>query len=665
MVSTAARFPDIQTHWARVFIENLAQRNIIKGFEDGTFRPNQSITRAEFAALMQATFPKSAIRPYVPFVDVPANHWARVAIQKAYETGFLSGYPNNQFQPNEKIIRAQVLVSLVNGLGISKMVVADLKAALPEVYQDAAQIPTYATEAIAAATSAGIIVNHPDLKRLNPLQAATRAEVAALIYQTLVYLGQAPIIASNAIVMYQRTAAVSHTREFRGVWLTSVWNRDWPSSQKLSVDQQKAEFASLLDRLQALNINAVMLQVRPEGDALYASQLEPWSNWLTGTQGKAPEPFYDPLEFAIAQCHQRNMELHAWFNPYRARTARQDKSLAAPHIAVTHPEAVLQYGDELWMDPGAKVVQDLSYNVILDVVRRYDVDGIHLDDYFYPYPIADQPFPDEKTYQEYKAKGGTLSLGDWRRENVNQLIQRLATGIRATKRHVKFGISPFGIYRPGQPPKAQGLDAYDRLYADAQKWMQQGWMDYCTPQLYWRIDAPAQSYPMLLQWWTEQNPQRRHIYVGNNLSKLDSTKWPVSEVEQQIAITRGMAAQLALGNIFFSAKPLMDNRLGITDAFKNTLYPKPVLAPATPWLSSDRPALPINLKLQNGTLTWSTAANSTVRSWTLYQQSGNTWTLQRILPADIKTVTLPSGTYALCAVDRVMNESTGVLIVVK
>ncbi|MEP0871988.1 family 10 glycosylhydrolase [Trichocoleus desertorum AS-A10] len=665
MVYTTARFPDIQTHWARAFIENLAQRNIIKGFEDGTFRPNQSITRAEFAALMQATFPKPAIRPYVPFVDVPTTHWARTAIQKTYETGFLSGYPNNQFQPNEKIIRAQVLVSLVNGLGINKMVVADLKAALPTVHQDAAQIPAYATEAIAAATSAGMIVNYPDLKRLNPAQAATRAEVAALLYQTLVYLGQAPVISSNFIVNYQRTAAVSHTREFRGVWVTSVWNRDWPSASKLSVEQQKAEFVRLLDQFQALNINAVILQVRPEGDALYASQLEPWSSWLTGTQGKAPEPFYDPLEFAIAQCHQRNMEFHAWFNPYRARTDRQDKSLAAPHIAVTHPEAVLPYGDELWMDPGAKVVQDLSYNVILDVVRRYDVDGIHLDDYFYPYPIANQPFPDEKTYQAYQAKGGTLSLGDWRRENVNQLIQRLATGIRATKRHVKFGISPFGIYRPGQPPKAQGLDAYDRLYADALKWMQQGWADYLAPQLYWRIDAPAQSYPMLLQWWTEQNSQRRHIYIGNHLSKLDSVKWPVAEVEQQIAITRSMAAQLALGNIFFSAKPLLDSRLGITDTFKNVLYTKLALAPAMTWLSSDRPSLPINLKLQNGTLTWSTTANSTVRSWTLYQQSGETWTLQRILPADTKTVTLTTGTYALCTVDRLANESAGVLITVK
>ncbi|HEY9860049.1 MAG TPA: hypothetical protein V6D16_11135, partial [Candidatus Obscuribacterales bacterium] len=194
---------------------------------------------------------------------------------------------------------------------------------------------------------------------------------------------------------------------------------------------------------------------------------------------------------------------------------------------------------------------------------------------------------------------------------------------------------------------------------------QLGWADYLTPQLYWRIDAPAQSYPMLLQWWTEQNPQRRHIYVGNNLSKLDSTKWPVAEVEQQIAITRSMSPQLALGNIFFSAKPLLDNRLGIADTFKNTLYTKPVLAPATPWLSSDRPTLPINLKLQNGTLIWTTAADNTVRSWTLYQQSGNSWALQRILPANTKTIPLTAGTYALCAVDRVMNESAGVLITVK
>ncbi len=665
MVSASPRFPDIQSHWARLFIEALTQRNIIKGFKDGTFRPDQSITRAEFAALLQATFPQPTVRPYISFTDVPATHWARTAIQKAYEMGFIAGYPNNRFGPDEKITRSQALVALINGLGLNKLVISDLKSSLSSLYQDAAQIPSYATEAIAAATGASIVVNYPDLKQLKPLQTATRGEVAAMIYQTLAYLGQAPFVSSNAIVRYQRTVAVAHTREFRGVWLTSVWNRDWPSSQKLTTEQQQAEMVKVLDQLQALNVNAVIMQVRPEGDALYASQLEPWSNWLTGTQGKAPEPFYDPLAFAIAEAHKRNMELHAWFNPYRARTSRQDKSLAAPHIAVTNPEVVYEYDGELWMDPGAKAVQELSYKVILDVVQRYDVDGVHLDDYFYPYPVAGKPFPDDKTYQAYQAQGGKLSLSDWRRENVDQLVQKLSTGIRATKPYVKFGISPFGIYRPGQPPKARGLDAYEQLYADAQKWVLQGWVDYFSPQLYWRIDAPEQSYPMLLQWWSEQNPKQKHIYVGNTISKLDPTKWPVTEVEQQISLTRTFAPQLALGNIFFSAKPFLDNRLGVTDTLKASTYTEAVLAPVMTWLSRDRPSLPINLKLQNSTLTWTVAPNASVRSWTLYQQTAGTWKLQKILPADTLTLTLAPGTYALCSVDRLSAESAGVLIEVK
>ncbi|WP_233745719.1 glycoside hydrolase family 10 protein [Leptodesmis sichuanensis] len=658
MTSASPRFPDIQTHWARAFIEGLAERNIVRGFPDGNFRPEQGVTRAEFAVMAQAAFPQPLKRPYVPFVDVPDHYWAAGAIRWAYERGFLSGFPGQQFRPTERIPRGQVLVALVSGLELT----TSETVPLDELYRDADQIPGWARSAIATATVHEIVVNSPSLQRLRPTQPATRAEVCAFVYQCLVSLQQAPAIASNAIVRWQPqpTIAVSHPREFRAAWITSVWNKDWPSRSGLSSQQQQVELTTILDQLQATNFNAVVLQVRPEGDALYRSTLDPWSHWLTGQQGKAPEPFYDPLEFAIAQAHQRNLELHVWFNPYRARTSKNTVN-AFPHIAVTNPEVVYAWGNQLWMDPGSKVVQDRTYNVILDVVKRYDIDGVHLDDYFYPYPIAGQTFPDQKTYQDYRNRGGTLSLADWRRDNVNQLIQRLLKGIRAIKPHVKFGISPFGIYRPGQPPSIEGLDAYDRLYADSLKWLQQGWVDYLAPQLYWRIDAPKQSYPVLMQWWADNNPRQRHLYIGNNLAQLDGKVWELAEIERQIELTRQLKSKQVLGNIFFSMSALAENAQGVRDRFRTLTYRSPALAPVISWLSAPAPPLPTQVKFSNGQLLWSSTSPD-IRAWTLYQQTGSQWALQRILSGSDRSIRLSPGTYALCAVNRLAQESLGVVV---
>lgn len=659
MVAFSSGFSDIQNHWARPFIEGLAQRRIVRGFQDQTFRPNRAMNRAEFAALLQSAFSQAPKRPPINFLDVPTHYWAANAIRKAYQMGFLSGYPDRRFRPEETVTRVQVLVALVNGLDLT----APNSPALKELYQDSSQIPNFAVGAVAAATEAEIVVNYPSLSFLRPVQPATRAEVAALLYQALVSLDQVPPIASGFIVRSAKTVFVTHPREFRGVWVTTVWNRDWPSKQGLSVQEQQAEWVAIVERAQALNVNALVLQVRSEGDALYASNEEPWSHWLTGTQGKAPDPFYDPLEFAIAQCHQRHIELHAWFNPYRARTTRQTVNVA-PHLAVTHPEVVYEWGNQLWMDPGATIVQDQTYRVIMDVVRRYDIDGVHLDDYFYPYPIAGQPFPDQATYQAYREAGGQLSLGDWRRDNVNQLIQRLASGIRAEKPFVKFGISPFGIYRPGQPEQIRGLDAYDQLYADSLKWLQQGWVDYLSPQLYWRIDPPAQSYPVLLNWWVENNPKQRHLYIGNNLGQLDGRAWEVSEIERQVQITRQTRDRVALGNLFFSMTALATNRLGIADRLQADLYRTPALVPVIPWLRVPPPNPPTRVRVRNGKLSWN-ADSADLRSWTLYRQTGDQWVLQQILPAAAGAIgPLASGTYALCAVNRIASESLGVVVVV-
>ncbi len=661
MVTSLSRFQDTQTHWARPFIEGLAQRNIVRGFEDGTFRPERAMSRAEFAAVLQSAFSPPGKRPYVPFVDVPANHWAAAAIRRAYESGFLSGYPGQQFRPTETISRVQAIASLVGGVGLTTSEIVPLA----QLYQDSTQVPVWATGAIASATANSIVVNYPDVRRLRPTQPATRAEICAFIYQCLVSLEKVPAIASTAIVQWVPpvvTLAMSHRREFRAAWVATVWNGDWPSKPGLSVQQQQAELLAILDQMQATNLNALILQVRPEGDALYASSLEPWSNWLTGIQGKAPEPFYDPLEFAIAQAHQRNIELHAWFNPYRARTSERTVNVR-PHLTVTNPDVVYGWDKQLWMDPGATVVQDRTYNVILDVVRRYDVDGIHLDDYFYPYPIAGQTFPDDKTYQGYQAGGGTLALADWRRDNVNRLIQRLATGIRAAKPHVKFGISPFGIYRPGQPPQIQGLDAYNQLYADSLKWLQEGWVDYLSPQLYWRSDAIAQSYPVLLRWWTENNPKQRHLYPGNNLGALSSNQWDLAEILHQIELTRQLMPQLALGNVFFSTRSLAANYQSVSDRFRTETYADLALPPSMSWLEVALPVLPTGVRASNGKLAWN-ASTTAIRGWSLYQKQGDTWKLSQLLPLATTTVTVVPGTYALCTLNRVLVESKGVVVTV-
>lgn len=632
----------------------LLDRGIVKGFADGSFKPNRSLTRAELAAMLRAAFPNlKPKRTYPSLGDVPANHWAAASIRYVYETGFLSGLSPARFGPDQTSTRLQVLLALVGGLDIRPATTLNLA----ELYQDHSQIPTWAQTALLQATAASLVVNPQNLRSLRPLEPATRADVAAFIYQALVWGKSAPAIASPHIVPPLRTAAVGHAREFRAAWISTVWNIDWPSQPGLSSDRQKAELIAMLDRLKGLNLNAVILQVRPEGDAIYPSSLEPFSYWITGSQGRAPD--YDPLEFAIDQCHQRGMELHAWFNPYRASTSNYPK--AANHISRTQPQVVYPWGNQLWMDPGSKRVQDQTAEVILDVVRRYDLDGVHFDDYFYPYPIAGQNFPDQATYDAYRARGGQLARSDWRRDNVNQLMQRVSQAIRALKPQVKFGISPFGIYRPGQPPQIRGMDAYEQLYADALKWLQAGWVDYIAPQLYWRIDQYAQSYPVLLQWWAENNPAKRHIYAGNNLALLGKEAWNSAEIERQITLTRDLKHQQVLGNIFFSSATLAADRQQISTHLQQNTYPSPVLPPAMPWLPQTAPALP-QVRLEGDVIVWQ--GDESVRAWTIYGLVDKTWELLGIFDPQVNAVSATVGTYAICGVNAVATESLGVVITV-
>ncbi len=390
----------------------------------------------------------------------------------------------------------------------------------------------------------------------------------------------------------------SPQREFRAAWVATVANIDWPSKRGLSTAEQQTELVAILDRAVELNLNAIVFQVRPHCDALYDSKLEPWSEYLTGTMGQAPDPFYDPLEFAVAEAHRRGLELHAWFNPYRAVHAGSKGPIPADHISKTHPELVRTYGKQMWLDPGEPGAADHSAAVILDVVKRYDVDGVHFDDYFYPYQIQDEdkrnvPFPDDASWKKAQAAGNELNRDDWRRQNVDRLIKRVADEVHAEKPWVKFGISPFGIWRPGNPPQIKGFDAYASLYADARKWWNEGWVDYLTPQLYWKVESPGQCYPLLMQWWHQENTQDLHLWPGNYTSRVSNrskTAWSPEEITLQIAHTRAHPG--ATGNVHFSMKALMDDERGVAPALRDGPYQEPALVPASPWLGDEAPSIP-------------------------------------------------------------------------
>ena len=383
-------------------------------------------------------------------------------------------------------------------------------------------------------------------------------------------------------------------REFRGVWVATVANIDWPSKPGLTVEQQKAEWDTICDRCVELKLNAVVFQVRPMCDALYKSELEPWSGFLTGTPGK--DPGYDPLEYAVKVAHERGLELHAWFNPYRAWHPSAKGEVPATHLVKARPDLAKKYGKHHWLNPTHADVQKHSLAVILDVVKRYDVDGVHLDDYFYPYVEQDEakkdiPFPDDDTWAAYQKAGGKLERDDWRRDAVNTFVKRLYVAVHKEKKWVKVGISPFGIWRPGHPPGIQGFDQYAKLYADAKLWLNEGWIDYWTPQLYWPIKQEPQSYPKLLAWWSDENTKKRHLWPGNIPSRLggETKNWTDTEITDQIEATRKQAG--ATGNVHFSMKALMKPD-GKGAKNLTAAYTEVALVPASPWLGDTKPAKP-------------------------------------------------------------------------
>lgn len=476
------------------------------------------------------------------------------------------------------------------------------------------------------------------------------------------------------------------TREFRAAWVATVGNMDWPSKRGLSSADQQQELIAILDKLVALRMNAVILQVRPAGDAFYDSRIEPWSDFLTGEMGRAPSPYYDPLAFAVSEAHKRGLELHAWINPYRA-TDPSTKNVSATHISRKNPELVRKYGPYKWMDPGDPVVRARTEKVVLDLVKRYDIDGVHMDDYFYPYREVRRhkeiPFPDNATWRRYRKGGGTLSRDDWRRDNVNRLVKELYERIHKEKPWVRFGISPFGIWRPGYPASVRGMDQYTEIYADARKWLNEGWVDYFTPQLYWSVDKPQQSYRDLLEWWTQENSKGRNIWPGNYTGKIaftNSAKWRTDEVLEQIRLTRAQPG--ATGNVHFSMTVFMQDPDSLDERLISETYLAPALVPASSWLATRGPAAPIIrvrtdsssgetvLEMQPGLVPREASAGAAKLSptaatawlWVVQTKVDSAWTTAILPGTDRRRVLSTSGVtpptdVRVTAVDRVGNAS--------
>lgn len=430
--------------------------------------------------------------------------------------------------------------------------------------------------------------------------------------------------------------AVAPFREFRAVWVATVANIDWPSRPGLPIEQQKREMIELLDRAASLHFNAIIFQVRPAADAVYDSPYEPWSYYLTGKMGEAPLPHFDPLEFAIREAHKRGMELHAWFNPYRALHPTNRSEISPDHISITKPESVVEYGDFLWLDPGNQDAKNHTLNVILDVVKRYDIDGVHFDDYFYPYPsyANGADFPDDKSWAAAQQKGNTLSRGDWRRENVNSLMKELSVRIKEIKPHVKFGISPFGIWRPGFPENTTGFDAYENLFADARLWLQEGWVDYFTPQIYYRIDQDPQPFPVMLEWWLEQNNFGRHMWPGLFTSRLREAdgSWPQTEITGQIYTARGFPG--VSGSVHFSMRTFMENPDRFNQKMSAGPHARPSVIPASYWLDNSPKHLPEAILRDYGDyikLLFSAPEADDITWWIIRTKTNENWEID-ILP---------------------------------
>jgi uncharacterized lipoprotein YddW (UPF0748 family) len=422
--------------------------------------------------------------------------------------------------------------------------------------------------------------------------------------------------------LFAQSISQNPKREFRGVWIVNVMNLDFPTSAKLTTAQQQKEFIAILDEHQKSKLNAVIVQIRPSADALYFSPTELWSEWLTGKQGVMPTPFYDPLTFMIEETHKRGMEFHAWLNPYRAMVdTAKVKNLHENHIIKTKPTWFIDYGKNKIFDPAIPEVREYLTSIVADIVRRYDIDGIHFDDYFYPYPIANQEFNDQKSFEKYNKAPNTIfaTKADWRRNNVNLFIEKVSSAIKSIKPYIKFGISPFPVWRNKSQDingsnTTGGLTSYDHLFADIRLWLSKGWIDYIAPQNYFSNHSEKVPYQVLTEWWTK-NTFGKHLYIGHAVYKLngkEDSKWTdKAEIQQQVVFNR---QQTDLhGSVYYSSKYITTNFEGFRDTLRGTLNKHFALVPPMLWKDNTAPNPPKNIEAfiaKNGILLhWQTNYN--------------------------------------------------------
>ena len=472
---------------------------------------------------------------------------------------------------------------------------------------------------------------------------------------------------------YAKAQNAAPIREFRAAWVATIGNIDWPSKQGLDGNTQQQEFLSLIDRLKANNMNAVIVQIRPSADALYNSPYENWSRYLSGKQGTPPTPYYDPMAFMIEECHKRCIEFHAWFNPYRALVDANKNPNNIDHVTKQHPEWFVNYGGKKYFDPGLPEVRAYFTKIVLDVVKRYDIDAVHFDDYFYPYRIGKLEFPDLKSYAKYGS--GFPDKEDWRRDNVNTLIESLGKLIKKEKPYVKFGISPFGVWRNYKKDAEGsmtngGQTNYDDLFADVILWQKKGWIDYLLPQLYWEIGHKAVDYNTLLAWWAN-HAYGRHMYIGHGVYKLGEDAKPcwhsLDEIENQIMALR--ENKNVQGSAFYSANAFVKNRYGLNSTMRTQWYASPALLPAMPWLAHGTlptPKLTLKQNRNNGTtLEWTVNenANQDIQFAVYRFEKGNRNSSKRLLAVCRdkqyvdKTADDRKYKYLVTSLDRLHNES--------
>ncbi|HEX4207069.1 MAG TPA: family 10 glycosylhydrolase [Ktedonobacteraceae bacterium] len=423
-----------------------------------------------------------------------------------------------------------------------------------------------------------------DARRVRMLSCVVAAAVMLLMVETAFAWVVTPARASNPSNSAQHQMSTTPTQQFRAAWIATITNTDWPFASGLPVAQQKQQFIQLLDGMQQMHMNAAVVQVRPTADAFYPSKYAPWSQYLTGVQGK--NPGYDPLAYMLQQTHTRGMQFHAWFNPFRVSLHDQLSQLAPNSPARQHPDWVVTYGGQLYFNPGIPAARNYIIQSILEVVRNYNIDAVHLDDYFYPYRIAGQTFPDQATYQKYGARKFS-NISDWRRDNVNQFMHTLYNGIKRIKSQVQLGVSPFGVWR-NKTVDSSGSDThagqtdYDDLYADTRAWIRNHWIDYIVPQIYWNIGFAAADYAKLVPWWAKEVQGKNvKLYIGQAAYKINATPGPWSnpnEIPNQLKYNLQFPA--VKGGIFFSISSLQKNPLGIKDYLSSHSYkaPTPVIS---------------------------------------------------------------------------------------